>query len=80
MVTFDMDAVDQSQAPGVSAPCANGLPSDLWLTAAYLAGRNEQVTSFDLSELNPRHDRDSQTAKLAALTIWNFLLGLSERG
>ncbi len=79
MVTFDMDAVDQSQAPGVSAPCANGLPSDLWITAAYLAGRNKQVTSFDLSEVNPRHDRDNQTAKLAALTIWNFLLGLSER-
>lgn len=79
MVTFDMDAVDQSQASGVSAPCANGLPSDLWLTAAYLAGRNEQVTSFDLSEVNPLHDRDNQTAKLGALTIWHFLLGLSQR-
>jgi len=79
MVTFDMDAVDQSQAPGVSAPCANGISADLWLTAAYLAGRNEQVTSFDLSEFNPRYDRDSQTAKLAALTIWHFLLGLSQR-
>lgn len=79
MVTFDMDAVDQSHAPGVSAPCANGLPADLWLTAAYLAGRNEQVSSFDLSEVNPFHDRDSQTIKLAALTIWHFLLGLSQR-
>lgn len=80
MVTFDMDAVDQSQAPGVSAPCANGLPSDLWLTAAYLAGRNTKVTSFDLAEVNPKYDRDTQTAKLAALTIWHFLLGLSQRG
>ncbi|HLR25294.1 MAG TPA: formimidoylglutamase, partial [Fodinibius sp.] len=79
MVTFDMDAVDQSQAPGVSAPCANGLPSDLWLTAAYLAGRNGQVTSFDICEVNPTYDRDGQTAKLAALTIWNFLLGVSQR-
>lgn len=79
MVTFDMDAVDQSQAPGVSAPCTNGLPADLWLTAAYLAGRNEQVTSFDLSEVNPMYDQDGQTAKLAALTIWHFLLGLSQR-
>jgi formiminoglutamase len=79
MVTFDMDAVDQSQAPGVSAPCTNGLSADLWLTAAYLAGRNEQVTSFDVSELNPKHDRDGQTAKLAALTVWHFLLGLSQR-
>ncbi len=79
MITFDMDAVDQSQAPGVSAPCTNGISADLWLTAAYLAGRNEQVNSFDLSEFNPRYDRDSQTARLAALTIWHFLLGLSQR-
>lgn len=79
MTTFDMDAVDQSQAPGVSAPCTNGLPADLWLTSAYLAGRNEQVTSFDLSEVNPFHDRDNQTAKLAALTVWHFMLGLSQR-
>lgn len=79
MVTFDMDAVDQAYAPGVSAPCVNGLPSDLWLTAAYLAGRNEHVASFDLSEVNPNYDRDGQTVKLAALTIWNFLLGLSQR-
>ncbi|MGD8428135.1 MAG: formimidoylglutamase [Balneolaceae bacterium] len=79
MVTFDMDAVDQSQAPGVSAPCANGLASDLWLTAAYMAGRNKKVASFDLSEVNPFFDQDNQTAKLAALTIWHFLLGLSQR-
>lgn len=79
MVTFDMDAVDQAYAPGVSAPCANGLHPDLWLTAAYLAGRNELVTSFDLSEVNPSFDRDGQTARLAALTIWQFLLGLSQR-
>jgi formiminoglutamase len=79
IVTFDMDAVDQAFAPGVSAPCANGLQPDLWLTAAYLAGRNEQVTSFDLSEVNPKFDRDGQTVKLAALTIWHFLLGLSQR-
>lgn len=79
MVTFDMDAVDQAFAPGVSAPCTNGLHPDLWLTAAYLAGRNKNVTSFDLSEVNPYYDRDDQTAKLAALTIWHFLLGISQR-
>lgn len=79
MVTFDMDAVDQAFAPGVSAPCANGLSPDMWLTAAYLAGRNEQVSSFDLSEVNPEYDRDGQTARLGALTVWHFLLGVSQR-
>lgn len=79
MVTFDMDSVDQAFAPGVSAPCVNGLSPDLWLTAAYLAGKSKQVTSFDLSEVNPNYDRDGQTARLAALTAWHFLLGLSQR-
>lgn len=79
MVTFDLDAVDQAFAPGVSAPCANGLQPDLWLTAAYLAGRNRKVSSFDLSEMNPAFDRDGQTARLAALTVWHFLLGVSRR-
>lgn len=79
IVTFDMDAVDQAFAPGVSAPCANGLQPQLWLQAAYHAGKNKNVTSFDISEVNPVYDRDGQTVKLAALTIWHFLKGLSER-
>ena len=79
MVTFDMDAIDQSYAPGVSAPCMNGLEPGLWLKAAFRAGSHEKVRSFDLSEVNPAHDRDGQTARLAALTVWNFLHGLSRR-
>lgn len=79
MVTLDMDAVDQAFAPGVSAPCVNGLPPDLWLMAAYLAGRRDNVTSLDIVEFNPKFDRDGQTARLAALTIWNFLQGLAQR-
>lgn len=79
MVTFDMDAVDQAFAPGVSAPCTNGLHPELWLQAAYQAGKTKTVTSFDISEMNPIYDRDDQTAKLAALTVWYFLKGLNER-
>ncbi len=79
MVTFDMDAVDQAFAPGVSAPCANGLNPQLWLKAAYLSGKNSNVSSFDISEVNPKYDGDGQTVRLAALTVWYFLKGLSER-
>lgn len=79
MVTFDMDAVDQAYAPGVSAPAANGLAPDLWLHAARLAGQSGAVASFDLSEVNPIYDRDHQTARLGALTIWHFLTGLARR-
>lgn len=79
MVTFDMDAIDQAYAPGVSAPAINGLIPDVWLYAARLAGRSKAVSSFDLVEVNPIFDRDQQTARLGALTIWHFLSGLTRR-
>ena len=79
MVTFDLDAVDQAQAPGVSAPAVNGLDQELWLHAAYRTGRCPQVTSVDVVELNPRVDVDDRTARLAALTVMAVLRGLSDR-
>jgi formiminoglutamase len=79
MVSFDIDAVDQAFAPGVSAPATGGLTPDLWLHAAWCAGANAQVSSMDLVEMNPKHDRDGQTARLAALTVWMFLKGVASR-
>jgi formiminoglutamase len=79
MVSFDLDAVDHVHAPGVSAPGVGGMPIHLWLRAAYEAGKCRAVTSMDIVELNPRVDLDGRTARLAALTVWSFLKGLSER-
>ncbi|MDZ7758217.1 formimidoylglutamase [Rhodohalobacter sp.] len=79
MVTMDMDAVRQADAPGVSAPNASGITKEDWLKLAYGFGNHPKVTSFDLCEVNPEFDRDNQTVKLAALTVWYFLLGVSLR-
>lgn len=79
LVSFDMDAVDRSQAPGVSAPATDGLPAALWLHAARLAGRTPSVRGVDVVELCPPLDRDGQTAALAARTVWTVLQGLAER-
>jgi formiminoglutamase len=79
LVSFDIDAVDQAFAPGVSAPASGGLTIELWLEAARQAGRSPRVRSIDIVETNPLVDRDDQTARLAALTIWTFLHGLAER-
>lgn len=75
MVSFDLDAVGASWAPGVSAPAVRGLRADLWLAAAEEAGRRRAVRSVDVVELNPSFDVSGVTAKLAALTVWRFLLG-----
>jgi formiminoglutamase len=79
MVSFDMDALDQAYAPGVSAPAVGGLTPDLWLHAAYCAGLNPKVSSIDIVEMNPRLDRDGQTARIGALTLWTFLKGVAAR-
>lgn len=78
-VTFDLDAVDGSAAPGVSAPATGGLPVPDWLHAAEKAGQNSCVRSMDVVELNPRLDVDGRTARLAAATVWHFLRGLCRR-
>ena len=79
LASFDLDAVSEAEAPGVSAPNASGLTSDLWFEAAYRAGLSPAVTSADIVELNPAVDRDGQTARLAAVTVWWLLHGLAER-
>lgn len=78
LATFCLDAVDQAFAPGVSAPACNGLTPGEWLAAAYQAGRSASVTSADVVELNPRLDRDTQTARLAARTVWELMRGRAE--
>ena len=79
LATFCLDAVDQAFAPGVSAPSTDGLLPAEWLRAAYRAGACPGVLSADVVELNPAFDRDGQTARLAARTVWELLRGLASR-
>jgi formiminoglutamase len=78
-VSVDADAVRTADVPGVSAPNPAGLAGAEVLAAARLAGRSPQVSSLDLVEINPRQDRDGQSARWGALLIWNFLIGLLNR-
>jgi formiminoglutamase len=78
LMSMDMDAVDSAHAPGVSAPSAFGLSPAIWLHSAFSAGRNRNVHSFDLVEVNPAFDIDNRTVRLAALTLWYFIKGRAE--
>lgn len=73
MVSIDLDVIDQCEAPGVSAPAVNGLPSSLLMHAARCAGGQSWVHSLDIVEMNPRFDFDGHTAKIAAVLIWQFI-------
>ena len=78
-VSIDLDVVDQTHAPGVSAanPCGwSSSEVDQW---AHAAGQCERVQCFDIMELNPKFDESGRTARLAARLFLSFLRGFSER-
>jgi formimidoylglutamase len=78
-VSFDMDVLDASVAPGVSAinPCGWSVAqAEPWVMAA---GRNERVKCFDIMELNPAYDQEGRTARVAAHLLLTFLRGFAER-
>jgi formimidoylglutamase len=78
-ISFDLDAVHSTDAPGVSAPLPTGLTAEEFLTAALFAGKRRKTKLIDIVELNPKYDVDGRTAKLAALAMMYFLTGVANR-
>jgi len=77
-VSFDLDVMAGSEAPGVSAPGIVGLKAEEALAIAYHAGAHPQVALFDLSEYNPAVE-DERTGRLAAGLFYSFCLGVADR-
>jgi formiminoglutamase len=78
-VSIDADVAWLGMVPGVSAPSPMGISGDRIVACARVAGRSPHVSSLDLVEINPLYDQDGQSARWAALVIWNFLIGLATR-
>lgn len=79
MITFDMSAIRQSDAPGNSNPSPNGLSGEEACQLMMYAGLNDQLSCLGLFELDARFDRNLQTAHLAAQMLWYLLEGYSNR-
>lgn len=72
VISMDLDSIQAASAPGVSAPAPEGFtPSDL-LQIIEMSGRDDNVKSLGIYELNPIYDRDDHTARLASLAAYNF--------
>jgi formiminoglutamase len=78
-VSIDADVVSAGEVPGVSAPNVYGISAGLLLMCMRRAASVSAVTSMDLVEINPLFDCDGQSARWAALLIWNALLGHAGR-
>lgn len=72
---LDMDSIQASDAPGVSATSPIGLSGREVLQCLHHAKQKENLKVFEISEVNPEYDIDNRTVKLAAQLVYGFLFG-----
>ncbi|MET3809888.1 formimidoylglutamase [Arthrobacter sp. UYEF3] len=72
-LTIDLDVLPASEAPGVSAPAAYGVPLPVISTVCRQVAGSGKLLLLDVAELNPEFDVDGRTARVAARLI-NTLL------
>lgn len=77
-LSFDIDSIRSSDAPGCSAPSSVGLSGYEACQIARLAGANG-TQMLDIAEVSPPYDIDGRTSRLAARMIVYFLAGVSAR-
>ncbi len=78
-VSLDLDVVDASEAPGVSAPNPAGWSAGMLEVSLETCGAVPGVKCFDIMELNPSFDQDGRTARVAAHALLWFLRGFARR-
>ena len=72
-VTFDIDAVDPSVAPGTGTPEPGGLSAAQALTVVETLGAHDAVGAVDLMEVAPDFDDSEGTQRLAAYLLVTLL-------
>lgn len=72
-VSFDMDAVDPSEAPGVGTPVAGGLTYREAHLAMESIGDSGGITSIEVVEVNPVMDVANKTAMLGVELVMSAL-------
>jgi arginase len=72
-VSFDMDAIDPSEAPGVGTPVQGGLTYREAHLALEEIAASRQLLSLEITEINPILDTENRTATLAVGLILSAL-------
>jgi arginase family enzyme len=79
LVSFDITAVRQSDAPGNGNASPNGFYGEEACQITRYAGMSDKLTSIGFYEINPAFDTNKQTAHLVAQMIWYFIDGYYNR-
>lgn len=73
-LTIDLDVLPAAEAPGVSAPAARGVSLAMLEPLIETIRDSGKLRLADIAELNPDHDIDDRTAKLAARLVHHLTL------
>lgn len=69
-ISYDIDVIDPSIAPGISIPTNNGISlEDAFTFKDYMIKNKEKIKSIDLVELNPLNDINKKTEKIATFIL-----------
>jgi arginase family enzyme len=79
IVSIDIGAVRQSEAPANNNASPNGFYGEEICAISRYAGISDKVTSFGIYEYNSKYDNNHQTASLIAQMIWYFIEGVNFR-
>ncbi|MFH1320966.1 MAG: formimidoylglutamase [Bacteroidota bacterium] len=79
MLSFDISAVRQSDAPGNLNSSPNGFYGEEACQIVRYAGLSDKLTSIGFYEVNPVCDQNQQTVHLVAQMIWYFIEGYYNR-
>ena len=79
IVSIDIGAVRQSEAPANNNASPNGFYGDEICAISRYAGISDKVSSFGIYEYNSKYDNHNQTAHLIAQMIWYFIEGVNSR-
>ena len=79
IVSLNIGAVKQSDAPAHFDPSPNGFFSNEACQLSWYAGMSDKVSAFGIFDVNPLFDNNNQTSHLAAQIIWYFIEGFYNR-
>lgn len=74
---IDLDVVNVSEAPGVSAPNPLGITGHHLCQITALAATDRRTRILEFTEVNPEHDSDGRTCRLTAAAIYHALMSFN---
>lgn len=72
-ISWDVDSLCGTCAPGVSAPASVGFNVEDVIWIAELLGAHNSIRHLEIMEINPKADLSGTTSRLMAVMLWRFL-------